>query len=190
MLDMIPMFAAGDASIIQNLAETGKKLGNQFHVDGPMLTSQIISFIIVAAALWYLALRPLLAAVEERNRKIREGLQYAEEMKDRLADAERQSEQKVREASEEAGKIVAKANENSKAFAAAQMQAAIAKAEQVVDNAHKAMELEHKQMLEEVRSEVAGLVVSTTSKVLSKELDSGEKTRLADAAAKELAVSA
>lgn len=181
MLDMISMLAAADGSnMIQELA-------NKFHIEGSLLLAQGINFIIVALALWFFALRPLLATVEERNRKIREGLQYAEEMKERLADAERQSEQKLREASEEAGKIVAKANDNAKNFAATQQQAAIAKAEQIVDNAHKAMELEHKQLLEQVRVEAADLVVATTSKVLAKELDAGEKTRLSDAAAKELA---
>lgn len=181
MLDTISMLAATDGgNVIQ-------KLASQFHIEGPLLLAQAVNFMLVALALWFFAIRPLLATVEERNRKIREGLQYAEEMKERLADAERQSEQKLREAAEEAGKIVAQANESSKAFAAAQQQAAIAKAEQIVANAHKAMELEHKQLLEEVHGEVANLVVATTSKVLSKELDSNEKTRLSDAAAKELA---
>lgn len=181
MFDMISVLAAADGgNMIQELA-------GKFHIEGSLLLAQGINFILVALALWFFALRPLLSTVEERNRKIREGLQYAEEMKERLADAERQSEQKLREAAEEAGRIVAQANESSKAFAAAQQQAAIAKAEQIVDNAHKAMELEHKQLLEEVRGEVANLVVATTSKVLSRELDSGEKTRLSDAAAKELA---
>lgn len=181
MFDMISVLAANDGgNMLQELA-------SKFHIEGSLLLAQGINFILVALALWFLALRPLLATVEERNRKIREGLQYAEEMKERLADAERQSEQKLREASEQAGKIVAEANENAKAFAAAQQQSAVAKAEQIVDNAHKAMELEHKQLLEEVRGEVANLVIATTSKVLAKELDAGEKSRLSDATAKELA---
>lgn len=181
MLDMISIFAASDGgNMIQELA-------NKFHIEGSLLLAQGINFILVALCLWYFALRPLLATVEERNRKIREGLQYAEEMKDRLAAAERQSEEKIREAAEEAGRIVAAANENAKAFSESQHQSAVAKAEQIVANAHKAMELEHKQLLEEIRSEVADLVVTTSSKVLSKELDASEKTRLSQAAAKELA---
>lgn len=180
MLDMISMLATSDGGNM--VTELAKK----FHIESQLLLAQGINFILVALVLWYFALRPLLATVEERNRKIREGLQYAEEMKDRLADAERQSEQKVREASEEAGKIVAQANDSAKAFAESQHQVAVAKAEQIVQNAQKAMELEHRKLLEDVRSEVAELVVATTSKVLAKELDSGEKSRLSSAAAKEL----
>lgn len=189
MLDMIStMLAASDgAGITEKLQQTAEGLGTYFHIQAPLLIAQGINFVVVALALWFFALRPLLATVEERNRKIREGLQYAEEMKDRLADAERQSEQKIREAVEQAGKIVAEANANAKVFAETQMQGAIAKAEQVIENAHKAMELERKKLLEEVRSEVADLVVATTAKVLARELGGEEKTRLAGAAAEELA---
>jgi len=48
------------------------------------------------------------------------------------------------------------------------------------------IELEHKRMLEETRTEVARLVVATTQRVLARELSEADRTRYTAAAAREL----
>ena len=52
--------------------------------------------------------------------------------------------------------------------------------------AQQAIELEHKKMLADARVEIARLVVTTTQRVLAKELSEAERARYNEAAAREL----
>jgi F-type H+-transporting ATPase subunit b len=53
--------------------------------------------------------------------------------------------------------------------------------------AQQAVELEHKKMLADARSEIARLVVVTTERVLAKKLSEADRTAYNEAAARELA---
>ena len=150
------------------------------------ILAQILNFSIVAFLLWRFAFKPIVATLDDRQKKIADGLQYAEEMKARLADAEKQYADKLKEASVEAAGIIEKARETAKSFTEAQSQEAVAKAEDIIKKAREATELEHKKMLADLRKEVTGLVVTTTEKVLSKQLSETDRTNFTEAAAKEL----
>jgi len=185
MFESLPILAAAAADVSAD-GNTVQKLASYFHVDTALLIAQGVNFIIVAVVLWKFAFKPVMATMEDRQKKIQDGLQYAEEMKARLADAEKQSAEKMKEASEEAAKLVAEARENAKNFQEKQHQEAVHQAEQIIAKAHASMEQERKQMLADLRQEVAELVVATSAKVLDRELSSDDKSRFSEAAAKEL----
>jgi F-type H+-transporting ATPase subunit b len=56
----------------------------------------------------------------------------------------------------------------------------------MITKAQQAIDLEHKKMLEQARTEVARLVVATTQRVLAKELSEAERARYNQAATREL----
>lgn len=169
-----------DVTSFTFLAETG------FAIDGGKILAQLIAFGIVAFVLNTFAFKPLLSTMDERQQKIEDGLKYADDMKDRLDETEKASEAKLNEASEQASKIIAEARENARQFVEKEQQQAIAKAEDIIKKAEHAMELERKQMLAEVRQEVADLVIQTSAVVLQKELSDDEKSRFASTASQEL----
>jgi len=150
------------------------------------LLAQIINFCIVAFLLYRFAFKPVLQTMDERQQKISDGLQYAEEMKAKLADAEKEHAATLQKAQQEAQGIVSEARDQAKAFLDKQTQEATAKSEEMIKKAQEAIELERKQMLVEVRQEVTELVIATTSKVLAKELSDADKTQFSKAAAQEL----
>ena len=59
----------------------------------------MLNFGIVATALYVLAIKPVAKTLDERQ-QIADGLQYAEEMKTQLAEAERERAEKIKEAAE------------------------------------------------------------------------------------------
>ena len=61
-----------------------------------------------------------------------------------------------------------------------------AKATDVLAKAQQAIELEHKKMLADARTEIARLVVATTERVLAKKLTDADRASYNDAAAREL----
>lgn len=183
MFDILTIIAAAGVEGEVLAADT---LVGQFGLDWKFFIAQCINFIIVAAILWKFAFKAIIHTLEDRKRKISDGLQFAEEMKDRLSETEKQISEKLREASDEAAKIVKEARDNASAYTERQTQEAVHKAEQIVAKAQEAMSQERKQMIAEVRQEVARLVVQTSAKVLSRELSPDEKTRFTETASKEI----
>ena len=55
-----------------------------------------------------------------------------------------------------------------------------------VEDPQQAIELEHKKMLADARTEIARLVVTTTERVLAKKLTDGDRASYTEAAAREL----
>ncbi|MEC8650506.1 MAG: F0F1 ATP synthase subunit B [Verrucomicrobiota bacterium] len=164
-------------------------IAGKFGVTWPTLIAQIVNFILVAGVLYKFAVKPIAATLEERQQKIAEGLQYAEEMKAQLAQAERERAEKVKDAAAQAQRILSESRKQSKEIIEQKTQEAAAQAESIIRKASEATELERQKMLSEVRQEVARLVVATTGKVLSRDLSDSEKATFSEAAAKELASS-
>jgi F-type H+-transporting ATPase subunit b len=160
---------------------------DKFGVSLPTLIAQMVNFCLVAFVLYKFAVKPIAATLDERQQKIADGLQYAEEMKTQLAEAERERAEKIKQAAADAQKILTESREQSKEMIEQKTQEAAAQAEAIIRKASEATELERQKMLSDVRQEVARLVVATSSKVLSRDLSDAEKTNFSESAAKELA---
>lgn len=190
--------AAGDPAVADtaieatengSIVKTFTDIFSDFGVEWATLIAQMVNFLLVALVLYKFAVKPVMATLDERQQKIAEGLQYAEEMKSQLAAAERERAAKVQEAVAEAQSILGETREQAKAMIEAKTQEAAAQAEAIIRKASEATELERQKMLSEVRQEVARLVVETSAKVLTRELSADEKATYSNAAAKELAES-
>ena len=162
------------------------EIAGKFGVDRPTLFAQMANFVIVACALYFLAVKPITATLDERQQKIAEGLQYAEEMKIQLAEAERERNETIKQAAVQAQTLLSEAREQAKELIEQKTHDASTQAESILRKAGEASELERQKMLSEVRQEVARLVVVTSGKVLERDLSESEKSTYADTAAKEL----
>lgn len=162
---------------------------NGLGFDWRLMLIQTVNFGIVAFVLYRFGFKPVLRTMDERQQKIADGLQYAEEMKEKLAEAERKHQEILRKAQHEAQQVVAEARTSAKDFYDRQTQEAATKVEQMLERGRQANELEHQRMLADLRQEVARLVVQTSAKVLRKELTPAEASSLNSRAAKELAES-
>lgn len=188
-LNAAPLASSDNQAEIQTLASDDKitMITDKFGVSVPTLIAQMVNFCLVALALYFFAVKPIFRTLEERQQKIADGLQYAEEMKSQLAEAERERAEKIKKAAVHAQKILTQAREQSKELIEIKTQEATAQAEDMIKKASEATELERQKMLSDVRQEVARLVVLTSSKVLSRNLSDAEKTTYSESAAKELA---
>lgn len=161
-------------------------LVTKFGIDGVNIGMQLLSFAILAVVLYKFAIKPVLATVDERNAKLETSLKQAEEMTSRLAAAQQESLALVKTAQLEANKIIEAARVTAKEFLEKQTQEATQKANDLIVKGQHAIELEHKKMLAEARSEIARLVIVTTERVLAKQLSDADRSRYNEAAAREL----
>lgn len=182
--------AALQALITEETEASGNaltKIAGDFGVSWATLVAQMLNFVIVAVVLYFFAVKPVAATLDERQQKIADGLQYAEEMKTQLAEAERERAEKVKQAAIDAQAILTEAREQSREMIEQKTQEAAAQAEAILRKASEATELERQKMLTDVRQEVARLVVATSATVLSRDLSDTEKQTFSDSAARELA---
>lgn len=177
---MIAATSAGFTDMLRDTAET-------FGWNPWLFLSQVISFAIVAFLLRRFAYKPILAVLEDRRRRIEEGLLNAEKIKKELAEAQKRYAEILAEANADAQKMIDEARESSAHLAERKQQEAIGAAEQIIAKAREAAALEHERTMESLKRELGRLVVDTTAKVTGKVLTSEDQRRLQEEALRQLA---
>ncbi len=179
----LPLFLAAAAQAQAPEASIPERFG----LEPKYIVMQVISFLIVLFVLYKFGIKPVTATMEERTKKIESGIKHAEEMQAKLAAAQQESAVIVKQANVEASRIVDDARKIAKDFLDKQTQEATAKSTDLLGKAQQAIELEHKKMLADARTEIARLVVTTTERVLAKKLTDADRAAYNDAASRELA---
>lgn len=162
------------------------KITQDFGISVPFILAQILNFTVVAFILWKFAFKPVLATLDERQQKIASGLKYADEMKAKLEATQQESAVILKKASLDATRLVEEARKSAKDYLDKQTQETSVKVNDLLVKARQAVELEHKKMLADARTEIARLVVVTTERVLAKKLTDADRAGYNDSAAREL----
>jgi len=174
-------------SIGGELGQVARDTTTRFGVDLPHFFAQCVSFFIVAFVLHRYAYRPVLTMLEERKRRIKEGLDNAEKIKQELANTQTRTQEIMVQAGQQAAKMIEEARAAAAKVQEQETQKAIAAAQSIVDKAHQAAQAEHARMLADLRREVGRLVVDATAKVTGKVLTLEDQKRLAEETNRELA---
>jgi F-type H+-transporting ATPase subunit b len=187
MFSSLLLFAAATTHATTGEGASGiTKITQDFGISLPLILAQILSFAIVAFVLWKFAFKPVVATLDERQQKIAAGLKYAEEMQAKLAATQQETAAIIKNANAEASRLVEEARKTAKEFLDRQTQDATVRANDLLAKAQQAIELEHRKMLADARTELARLVVITTERVLAKRLTDGDRAAYNETAAREL----
>lgn len=123
---------------------------------------------------------PILGAMEERERKIAEGLAAAEKGERELTEARERTEAIIREARERANQIIDHAQHRANELLEQAKGAASAEAAHLVSAAQQQIQLDTTRARESLRREVAGIAVRAASKLLAREIDARKHADLLD----------
>jgi F-type H+-transporting ATPase subunit b len=175
------------ADIGTDLAETAQSTAEKFGLDLPHFAAQVISFLIVAGALYVFAYKPILKVLEERRQRIAEGLANAEKIKMELAQTNAARQEILKQANDQANKLVEQARMAADHVREQEIRKAMATAEQIIARAHETAASDYARMLAELRRELGRLVVETAAKVSGKILTAEDQQRLAEEVNRELA---
>ena len=181
----IPFLAA--EGIVDSLVESAQRTGETFGFNPWLFFSQIVSFVIVAAILQQFAYKPILKVLEERRKKIADGLANAEKIKQQLAESEKRHQEIHTKANADAQRMIDEARASAQALSDKKAQQAISEAEQIIAKAHEAARIEREKMFTDLKREVGRLVISTTAKVTGKVLSDDDQRRLSEEASREVA---
>lgn len=173
-------------SIGGDLAGMAQDTAKTFGVSWPLFIAQVVNFAIVAALLYFLAYKRILAMLAERRERIAESLANADRIKSELASAETQRLEILGRANEQATKLIEEARAAAAKVQEQETQKAIGTAEQIIAKAREAAAADHARMLAELKREVGRLVVQTTATVTGKVLTPEDHRRLAEETAREV----
>lgn len=169
------------------LADTARSIGETFGFNWSAFISNAIAFLLVAAILYFGAIKKIQVALEDRRQKIADSLAAAERMKSELARAEEERKQILAEAGQHAGRII----EEARAVAASERekarQQAVTDAQDIIAKARAANEADLSRMKSELRREFGRLVVQASVHVSGKVLNDDDQRRLAEEANQQLA---
>jgi F-type H+-transporting ATPase subunit b len=140
----------------------------------------IITFVVVLVILKAKAWGPLLAALDERERSIREALESADRAREEAQVQQAEHEKRLIEAESQARQIVSEAREAAEKVGQKVVADAKEEAERMADRAREAIQSEKRAALAELRREVADMAVGAAGAILNAELDADRNRKLAD----------
>jgi len=132
---------------------------------------QILVFLIL---IWFFGkfITPVIGkAIDERQKKIAEGLSAADRGQKSLDEAKVRAEDVIREARDRANQIIDQASKRSNEIVDAAKQSALSEGDRLIAAAKQQIELETSKARESLRREVADLTVRSAAKVLGREID-------------------
>lgn len=143
----------------------------QLGINLPGLIAQLINFGILLVLFTWVFRKFVFPMMDERKRKIEEGLQASEEAKKRLADTEQDVSAEMQRARQEAQAVIAQAQQTSARMAEEGRQQARTEAEQILERARGEIQLERDNAISLLRREFADLTITAAEKVIRRSLD-------------------
>lgn len=144
------------------------------------LIGQMIVFTIlilfIKAVLW----EPMLNALEDRKKRIADGLAAAEKGQQEQALAEQKAADSLSKAKEDGAEIIAQAQKRAKEIIEEAKNAAIEEANRVKEAANAEIEQETARAREELRAKVGSIAIAGAEKILSREIDTAAHEKALD----------
>jgi F-type H+-transporting ATPase subunit b len=137
----------------------------------PGLLAQLINFTILLILFTWVFKRFLFPMLDERKKRIEEGLQASEEAKQRLSQTEQEVAAEMSRARQEAQGIVTQSQQAAARIQEEARQAARAEQEQMIERARQEIQLERDGAIAELRREFADLTVTAAERVIKRSLD-------------------
>jgi F-type H+-transporting ATPase subunit b len=144
------------------------------------LIAQMIVFLILIWFTMKFIWPPLTKAMDDRARRIAEGLSAAEKARKELADADVRVADEIKKARSEAVSIIDRAHQQANQIVDKAKQDAIVEATRQKATAAADIESMTHRAREELRGQVASLAVSGAEKILKREIDANAHKALLD----------
>jgi len=150
------------------------------------LVIQGLAFFAVAWVVMKFGWPGIMAAIEERQAKIADGLAAADRSKKDLAQAEEKVNEVLREARVKANEIIAQAETRRLQIIDAAKDEAVAEAQRVKASADAEIEQSANKAREELRKQVSTLALAGAEKLIRREIDGNAHKALLDELASEI----
>lgn len=155
-----------------------EQIAKDFGIQPILLAAQVVNFLVLLFILKRFLYKPILKMLEQRKQTIAQSLKDAEEIKQKLAETERDRELALEKAAIEAKKMLEEASKSASQV----IQEAHLKAgkdiKELIEKNKESMKLEREKLHQEIREELADLVVTTVQKISGKIFSSKDQKEI------------
>jgi F-type H+-transporting ATPase subunit b len=142
------------------------------------LIGQAIAFAIFIVFCMKYVWPPIMQALEERTKKIADGLAAAERGRHEQELAEKRAQQVIHEAKEQANEIISLAQRRSNEIVDESKDTARIEGERILTTAQAEIEQEANRAKDELRGQVGSIALAGAAKILNREIDDKAHTDL------------
>ena len=136
-----------------------------------------IIFTLLLVLLKKFAWKPILSAVDERNKSIEEALKAADKAKEEMATLNADNERILTEAKKERDALLKEAREIKETIISEAKKNATDEADKIIISAKSQINNDKMKALVELKNEIAGLSIEMTEKILKSELSDKNKQK-------------
>ncbi len=144
----------------------------------PALIAQLINFVLLLIIFRLILYKPLLKILDERKKRIQEGLDASDEAKRRLSQTEQEVAKELEKARQQGQEQIAQAQQIAARIQEEARQGARQEADQLLARAKNEIDLQRDSAIAELRREFAGLTITAAERVIKEELDPEKHRRL------------
>ncbi len=149
-----------------------------FGLKADVFAAQLVNFLIILFVLWRWAYKPIIKILEEREVTIKKGLSDAEAAAVRLSKIEEEHSAVLAAARKEGAEFMKEAHGIAEKKRDELIQKSKDEIGKLITEARKKISDERETAKEELKKEIAALVVATAELVLKEKLDSGKDATL------------
>lgn len=146
----------------------------------PLLVAFVINFVILFALLSIVLYKPVLKMLDERQAKIKESLEQAEQIKEEVARSDEQIKANLKTAHKEEQALIAQAAQIGERLTEEAKEKARQEAESLIAKAHAEIGRERDKAIDELRKEFVDIAILAAEKVINETLDREKHRKLID----------
>jgi F-type H+-transporting ATPase subunit b len=146
----------------------------------PLLVAFVVNFIILFGLLSIVLYKPVLKMLDERQAKIKESMEQAEQIKQQTVNAEEEIREHLNSARKEGQNIIAQAEEIGLRLKNEAKDEARKEAEALITKAQAEMQRQRDKDISELREQFADIAISAAEKVINTSLDKEKHHKLID----------
>ncbi len=148
-----------------------EKLG----INSIYLIAQIVNFGIIFFFLKKYLYKPFLKILDERKKKVEEGVRYSEKMEKELGEIKVKEEELLSKARRESQKIIEEARKSAEKVEKEMIEKAKLEAIEVIKQSKASIKEERKKAIQDIENQAGDLVAATTKRILEDILDTKQQ---------------
>lgn len=146
----------------------------------PALIAQLVNFAILLGLLYLFAYKPIMRMLDERSRKIKEGMEQAEAVKEKAGLADEEIKRQLETAAKDGQERIARAVRIGEEMKQKAQEDAKGEAGALISRARVEIQQERDEAIGELRKEFADLTIMAAGKVIERSLDKDAHRELID----------
>lgn len=150
------------------------------------LLGQLVAFIFFVWFCMKFVWPPIMNAIEERQKKIADGLAASDRAEKDLEIAQHKATEQLKEAKAQAAEIVEQAKKRGSQVVDEETQRGHAEREKIIAQGYAEIEAERNRAKEELRKQVSALAVAGAEKILGREIDAAAQSDIVEKLVSEL----